>query len=288
MLYLDKAFILINSQTNTKTIKAMKFTNLQALGLTSALLLTTIGGVVIAPQAKANSFRESTQLVAAKTTSANSFVSVAGHKTTGGVKIITENGQRYLEFDRAFATDNGPALKVVLHRNSSVGASLRETDYVELASLSSFNGTQRYLIPNSIDLNNYASVAIWCQQFNVTFGYAELPDTANVIASGNFVTVEQDHPTAGKATIIEENGQKYLEFDSNFTTARGPAVKVVLHRNGNVPVNLRQQDYITIASLQSFDGKQRYALPADINLDKYQSVAIWCQRFNVTFGYAGL
>ena len=266
----------------------MKFSNLQTLGLTSVLFLTTIGGVVITPQVKASSFRESTQLVAAKTTSANSFVSVGGHKTTGGVKIVTENGQRYLEFDRGFATDNGPALKVVLHRNSSVGASLRARDYVTLAPLSSFNGTQRYLIPNSLDLSKYASVAIWCQQFNVTFGYAELPDTANVVASGNFVTVEQDHPTKGKATIIEENGRKYLEFDSNFTTARGPAVKVLLHRNSSVPVNLRKQDYVTISSLQSFDGKQRYALPAGINLDQYQSVAIWCQRFNVTFGYADL
>ena len=266
----------------------MKFKHLQTIGITSALLLTTIGGVIIAPQVKANSLRESTQLIAAKTTSANRFVSVGRYKTTGGVKIITENGQRYLEFDRAFATDNGPDLKVVLHRNSSVGASLRERDYVAIAPLASFNGTQRYLIPNNIDLSQYASVAIWCRQFNVTFGYAELPDTANVLASGNFVTVEQNHPTAGKATIIEENGQKYLEFDSDFTTARGPAVKVVLHKNSSVPVNLQQKDYITIANLKSFDGKQRYSLPADIDLDKYQSVAIWCQRFNVTFGYADL
>ena len=266
----------------------MKFTHLQTLGLTSALFLTTIGGVVIAPQAKANPFRESTQLLTVKTTNTNSFVSVGGHKTTGGVKIVSENGQRYLEFDRSFTTDNGPDLKVVLHRNSSVGSSLRETDYVALAPLTSFNGTQRYLIPNSLDLSQYASVAIWCQQFNVTFGYAQLPDAENVLASGNFVTVEQDHPTQGKASIIEENGQKYLEFDSNFTTARGPAVKVVLHRNNSVSVNLRKRDYITIASLQSFDGKQRYALPAGINLDQYQSVAIWCQQFNVTFGYARL
>ncbi|MDJ0575497.1 MAG: DM13 domain-containing protein [Xenococcaceae cyanobacterium MO_234.B1] len=266
----------------------MKIQHLQTIGLTSALLLTTIGGVVITPQVKANSLRESTQLVAVKTTSTNSFVSVGGHKTTGGVKIKSENGKRYLEFDRAFATDNGPDLKVVLHRNSSVGANLKEGDYVAIAPLNSFNGKQRYLIPNNIDLTKYSSVAIWCKQFNVTFGYAQLPDTPNVVSSGNFVTVEQDHPTAGKATIIEENGQKYLEFDADFTTARGPAVKVVLHRNNSVPVNLREEEYITIASLQSFDGKQRYTLPADIDLDKYQSVAIWCQRFNVTFGYADL
>ena len=153
----------------------MKFQNLQAIGLTSALLLTTISGVLIAPSVKANSLRESTPWVAVKTNSANSFVSVGGHKTTGGVKILSENGQRYLEFDHAFATENGPDLKVVLHRNSSVGASLAEGDYIALAPLNSFKGTQRYLIPNHLDLDKYSSVAIWCQQFNVTFGYAPLP-----------------------------------------------------------------------------------------------------------------
>ncbi len=94
------------------------------------MLLTTIGGVLIAPSVKANSLRlrESSQLVAVKTTSAQSFVSVVGHKTTGQVKIVSENGQRYLEFDRTFATENGPDLKVVLHRNNSVGASIAEGD----------------------------------------------------------------------------------------------------------------------------------------------------------------
>ncbi|HHP7230306.1 MAG TPA: DM13 domain-containing protein [Xenococcaceae cyanobacterium] len=125
-------------------------------------------------------------------------------------------------------------------------------------------------------------------QLTINSNYAQLPETADVIASGNFVTVEQDHPTTGQATIIEENGQRYLEFDSDFTTAQGPAVKVVLHRSNSVPVNLQEADYITIAPLQSFDGQQRYPLPADLNLDEYQSVAIWCEQFNVTFGYADL
>ena len=109
-----------------------------------------------------------------------------------------------------------------------------------------------------------------------------------VIAQGQFVTVEQDHPTAGKAIITEENGQKYLTFDDEFTTARGPQVKVVLHRDASVPVNLQEDSYIAIAPLESFDGTQKYLLPSSIDVDDYQSVAIWCEKFNVTFGYAAL
>ncbi|VEP13877.1 conserved exported hypothetical protein [Hyella patelloides LEGE 07179] len=112
--------------------------------------------------------------------------------------------------------------------------------------------------------------------------------TANVIAQGDFVTVEQDHPTEGKAKIIEENGQRYLAFDADFTTAEGPAVKVLLHRSNSVSVNLNEEDYITIAPLQSFDGTQKYLIPDGVDLDEYQSVAIWCEQFNVTFGYAAL
>ena len=117
---------------------------------------------------------------------------------------------------------------------------------------------------------------------------ADNQNSGQLLAQGQFVTVEQNHPTEGQAVITEENGKRYLTFDDNFTTARGPKVKVVLHRNASVPVNIEENDYITIAPLESFDGTQKYLLPDNLNLDEYQSVAIWCEQFNVTFGYAAL
>ena len=110
----------------------------------------------------------------------------------------------------------------------------------------------------------------------------------NILRSGNFVTTEQDHPTTGPAKIITENGKRYLELDKAFSTATGPDVNIILHRRNQVPVNVSEEDYITLAPLQSFQGKQRYAIPDSLNLDNYQSVAIWCRKFNVTFGYASL
>ena len=56
----------------------------------------------------------------------------------------------------------------------------------------------------------------------------------SLIASGSFVTVEQDHPTNGIAKIVNVNGKRYLEFDKAFTTARGPKVRVVLHRKNTL------------------------------------------------------
>ncbi|MEO0533220.1 MAG: DM13 domain-containing protein [Cyanobacteria bacterium P01_A01_bin.123] len=48
------------------------------------------------------------------------------------------------------------------------------------------------------------------------------------------------------------------------------------------------QDYTTIATLESFNGAQRYAILETVNVDDYSSVVIWCAQFNVTFGYAAL
>lgn len=108
------------------------------------------------------------------------------------------------------------------------------------------------------------------------------------LASGLFTTVEQSHPTLGTATIFEENGQRYLEFSGDFTTAEGPDVEVILHQGDSIPVSLAEGTYITLAPLQRFDGAQRYAIPSDVNLDAFESVGIWCRQFNVTFGYADI
>ncbi|MEO1592784.1 MAG: DM13 domain-containing protein [Cyanobacteria bacterium J06632_22] len=124
----------------------------------------------------------------------------------------------------------------------------------------------------------------------VTQVKAAQPQAASkaVTRSGRFVTVEQDHATTGSARIIEENGQRYIEFDGAFDTARGPAVQVVLYNQDSAPVNLAEGDYAYVGDLQSFSGAQRYAIPADIDLDEYESVVIWCEQFNVTFGYADI
>jgi Electron transfer DM13 len=99
----------------------------------------------------------------------------AEHPTTGNVSIVNENGKRFLVFDEGFKTDSGPDLFVILHRNSTVPVSgVKEKDYVQLARLQKINGTQRYAIPTNVELADFRSVAVWCKQFNATFGFAPL------------------------------------------------------------------------------------------------------------------
>ena len=110
----------------------------------------------------------------------------------------------------------------------------------------------------------------------------------SVLSSSNFITVEQDHQTTGQVRIIRLNGKRYLDFDSEFTTAQGPDVQIILHRNKTVPLNVSEENYITLAKLKSFNGSQRYEIPDNIDLDDLKSVGIWCRKFNVTFAYASL
>ncbi len=107
-----------------------------------------------------------------------------------------------------------------------------------------------------------------------------------IAASGNFVKVEK--ATTGKAKIVSINGKRYLEFDKEFNTGNGPDVKIILHKNSNIPLNVKEGNYITLGRIKSFKGKQRYAIPNNLNLANYKSVGIWCEEFNATFGYASL
>ena len=115
-----------------------------------------------------------TFLVAEENAASGQFVSVE-HPTTGQVSVVEEEGVRYLEIAQDFQSDRGPALEVILHKSNTVGLKVEEGDYVSLGTLKSFNGAQRYQIPDDLDLSQYQSVAVWCQEFNATFGYAPLP-----------------------------------------------------------------------------------------------------------------
>ncbi|HLO89232.1 MAG TPA: DM13 domain-containing protein [Nostocaceae cyanobacterium] len=125
---------------------------------------------------------------------------------------------------------------------------------------------------------------------------SQLPKTENLasIKSGTFVSGE--HETKGKVAINRRQGKTFLELDQSFkTSSSGPDLVVVLHRSDNVigstkppSYPLKEGDYLVISRLQKFNGSQIYVLPKNINIADYKSVAIWCRKFNATFGVAKL
>jgi hypothetical protein len=105
--------------------------------------------------------------------------------------------------------------------------------------------------------------------------------------TGMFVAAE--HPTQGMVRVINKNGKRYLQFDAAFKTDKGPDLHVILHRAATLPKGgLKQNDYVILSRLQKVSGSQRYAIPQNLNLANYRSIAVWCRQFNATFGYAPL
>ncbi|MGB7250098.1 MAG: DM13 domain-containing protein, partial [Phormidesmis sp.] len=43
---------------------------------------------------------------------------------------------------------------------------------------------------------------------------------------------------------------------------------------------------VNLGRLEKTDGAQRYAIPADVDIEALKSAVIWCRQFDVTFGYA--
>ena len=80
----------------------------------------------------------------------------------------------YLESD--FEVGPGPAFHVYLVPKASIRSTsdVKDLMSVDLGGLRAFKGSQRYPIPDGVDLKNYQSVIIWCQQFGVLISPADL------------------------------------------------------------------------------------------------------------------
>ena len=110
-------------------------------------------------------------------------------------------------------------------------------------------------------------------------------DPCAAAGGGGFVTVSSD--TSGGATIVEENGKRYLKFDDSFSTEEGPDLFVLLHKEA-IPQSYSADQYMNLGDLQSIAGSQRYEIPEDISIEKFKSAVIWCRQFDVTFGYEAI
>lgn len=100
------------------------------------------------------------------------------------------------------------------------------------------------------------------------------------------------HETSGRATIYKKaDGKEYLRL-SDFTTSNGPDVHVLLARAEDKALESEivkgDLNSVEIGALKGNQGDQNYDLPAAADLNKYQAVVIYCERFHAIFGVAKL
>ena len=108
------------------------------------------------------------------------------------------------------------------------------------------------------------------------------------VTQGNFKGLA--HETKGLASIYQlADGKRTLRL-TDFETSNGPDVHVYLTaeeiEKGNDAI--KQAGFIDLGSMKGNKGDQNYDIPADVDLNKYKNVTIWCARFGVNFATAPL
>jgi hypothetical protein len=114
-------------------------------------------------------------------------------------------------------------------------------------------------------------------------------DVAQPVASGQFVHVNPSDPIHyGKGKVSVFRRAVFLEPD--FEVGPGPAYHVYLVPKANVRDAAAVKDamYVDLGQLRAFKGSQRYPVPKGVDLAKYRSLVIWCERFGVLISPADL
>lgn len=111
-----------------------------------------------------------------------------------------------------------------------------------------------------------------------------------ILAAGQWTGADASHQAQGRALLIRlPDGKRFLRLEQ-FRVTNGPDLYVYLsgHRAPRNRAQLHEGAAFEVGVLKGNVGNQNYELPADLDLAKFRSVAIYCKRFSVMFGSAEL
>lgn len=108
-----------------------------------------------------------------------------------------------------------------------------------------------------------------------------------VQAEGPFTGIA--HGTSGRALVLDPgDGTTVLRLEE-LATDNGPDLFVYL---SSAAISDGEQalgdDVVNLGKLKGNIGSQNYEVPADVDLERYGTVVIWCRRFAAAFGAAEL
>ncbi|MER6197258.1 DM13 domain-containing protein [Streptomyces sp. NPDC001586] len=120
---------------------------------------------------------------------------------------------------------------------------------------------------------------------------ANPPAAPQTVAEGSLISHE--HATTGTVKLLRLADGSHVLRVEDLDTSNGPALRVWLT---DAPViegvdGWRVFDdgkHVSLGALKGNKGDQNYPVPAGVNPADYTSLAIWCDRFDVSFGAATL
>ena len=130
----------------------------------SLLKIKTVAGFLVALSLLTFSLMSN----AAEAVKTGEFSGANDHVTTGQVSIVQTPEGYAVVLGSDFSLDGAPDPKVGLGKNGQYDPK------AVLGKLVSNNGQSAYLIPASVNVNNFDEVYIWCDQFSVSLGSAKI------------------------------------------------------------------------------------------------------------------
>ena len=95
-------------------------------------------------------------------------------------------------------------------------------------------------------------------------------------------------PRASAEVLELEDGSRIIRFE-DLDVDNGPDLVVIL---SDRPItgadDYADGEWVSLGELKGNQGNQNYEIPADVDLSEWETVAIWCRRFNTTFNVAAL
>lgn len=93
-------------------------------------------------------------------------------KLQGNWEIVERGGETFVRFDEDFRAARGPDLKVFLSPTSlsDVTGNTAVNGSILLGELTSTRGVQEYRVPAGVNLADYSSVLVHCEEFAVLWG----------------------------------------------------------------------------------------------------------------------
>lgn len=90
------------------------------------------------------------------------------------------------------------------------------------------------------------------------------------------------HPTSGTVKVYEDKDKNRTLVFENFKTDAGPDLRLYMAEDKAIT------NFVQITDKVTTSGNYSIAIPANVDLKKQTTVAIWCKSFSVLFGSATL
>ncbi|MDT0386648.1 DM13 domain-containing protein [Streptomyces dubilierae] len=117
------------------------------------------------------------------------------------------------------------------------------------------------------------------------------PAGPEALASGELISHE--HATSGTVKLLRLADGSHVVRLERLDTSNGPDLRVWLTdapvKEGRAGWHVFDDgDHVSLGKLKGNKGSQNYAVPDNVDVSRFSSVSIWCDRFDVSFGAARL